>query len=137
MCVYTARGEKKNIFLTYGANRFLLKCLDSFDKRFFFALHIFSYFFPFYVILPYTHSRSSLMRGCEEKEYGYNAAGDKQRRFFDNNKTVKFSSFIVFFLRRPNYNKSPHMDLCFLFVLISIPPCASFFLSARFELRAY
>lgn len=66
VCIHSKRREeKKNIFLTYGANRFLLKCLDSFDKRFFFALHI-SRLFLFHEITIQTFENSSLNAGIWE-----------------------------------------------------------------------
>jgi hypothetical protein len=96
-----ARERKEKIFLTYGANRFLLKCLDSFSTNDspLFLHYIFSLSPPprrrtdspgsFYDITIQNFSVSLLMRrGCEE-ELDIMWLGDKQRRDFhrqsDNN----------------------------------------------------
>lgn len=125
--------EKKNIFLTYGANRFLLKCLD---KRFVFALHIFAYFFrSFYDITIYTSKKFFLnARIWDGMDIMWleTSSADFTRR---TTTTVKFSSFFFHFFSRCWFfnccwllttttttistTKSPHMvyTLVYTFVL--------------------
>lgn len=90
LCVFSE--EKKNIFLTYGANRFLLKCLDYFDKRFFFALHIFAYFFLFLRHF-HIHSQELLFNAAIWEEMDIMWLETSSADFTNNNITVNFSSF--------------------------------------------
>lgn len=84
VCEYgKRRGKKKNIFLTYGANRFSAKMSRLFfDKRFFLALHILRLFLsPFYDITIYT-SENCLMRDASERANGFNVAGRQAAQIF-------------------------------------------------------
>lgn len=112
LCVFS--GEKKNIFLTYGANRFLLKCLDSFDKRFFFALHIFRLFLSF-LRHYHIHSQEVLFNAGIWEGMDIMWLETSSADFTNNNITVNLSSFPLSPSAASNNNKNLPIWI-FLFV---------------------